>query len=120
MHTPYTLYSGCTIVDTKLCYHTLFNAPTSSLPTKKLSKINIVFDFLTTEYFLDLACVKCIIAKFPYYSKPITHIIAKFPNYTTLAWVRFELKIPIRINLRTTVRIDRGNLLLVMNNIVLL
>ena len=74
-------------------------------------KINIVFDFLTTEYFLNLACVKF---------KPITHIIAKFPNYTTLAWVRFELKIPIRINLRTTVRIGRGNLLLVMNNVVLL
>ena len=85
---------------------------THSLPPhKKLSKINIVFDFLTTEYFLNLACVKF---------KPITHIIAKFPNYTTLAWVWFELKIPIRINLRTTVRIGRGNLLLVMNNVVLL
>ena len=86
------------------CTHTL-------PPHKKLSKINIVFDFLTTEYFLNLAWVKF---------KPITHIIAKFPNYTTLAWVRFELKISIRINLRTTVRIDLGNLLLVMNNIVLL
>ena len=40
-HIPYT--SGCTIVDSKLCYHTLFNAPTPSLPPhKKLSKINIV------------------------------------------------------------------------------
>ena len=80
-------------------------------PHKKFSKINIVYDFLTLEYFLNLACVKF---------KPITHIIAKFPNYKTLAWVKFELKIPIRINLRTTVRIDRGNLLLIMNDIVLL
>ena len=80
-------------------------------PPQKLLKNNIVFDFVTTEYFLNLACVKF---------KPITHITANFPNYTTLAWVRFELKIPIRINLRTTVRIGRGNLFLVMNNIVLL
>ena len=57
--TPYTLCRGYTIVDTKLCCHTLFHAPTPSLPPhKKLSKINIVFDFLTTEYFLNLACVK--------------------------------------------------------------
>ena len=119
-YVPNTLYSGYTHHIPYIVMHhsrhktSLSHAIqcTHSLPThKKLSKINIVFDFLTTEYFLNLACVKF---------KPITHIIAKFHYYTTLAWVRFKLKIPIRINLRTTVRIGRGNLLLVMNNTVLL
>ena len=58
-----------------------------------------------------MACVKF---------RPIIHVIEKSPNYTTLAWVKFELKIFIRINLQANERIDRGKLVLVIYNIVIL
>ena len=83
-HTIYPIQWIHSIVDTKFCYHTLFHAP--SHPPQKIIRNKIVFDFLTTEYFRSMACVKF---------KPITHIIAKSPNYTTLAWAKFELDISI-------------------------